>query len=262
MAIALKVSDLSRTAMLLKKLVERSDVNKDGAVRWEEARWGVDRKKGLGITHKGTPPGTQTVSPAAVVEAAMRFSQSKGSSEVVAIKKSIDELVKRARAADRDGDGMITEVEMRRMPTAAEQQLVMFGSEYAHESLSDFNLPVQHDTRLPPFSPTGTAAKVCTSLLNAFSDRKNDNFWGSSEGASRFVLGASEAKKMLTALKPLAVAKQKAIITELARRTLKSEFGCVSVDPPARAAFVRYAATLGLTKLELKSPAAPKAPPR
>lgn len=39
----LKVADVARTAALLKKLVDASDVNKDGAARWQEALYGVNR---------------------------------------------------------------------------------------------------------------------------------------------------------------------------------------------------------------------------
>ena len=41
----LKISDVPRVATLLKKLVEKSDVNKDGAVRSREARMGITSKK-------------------------------------------------------------------------------------------------------------------------------------------------------------------------------------------------------------------------
>jgi hypothetical protein len=100
---------------------------------------------------------------------------------------------------------------------------------------------------------------VCTSLLNAFSERKNDNF-GGPEGPSRYVLATGEATKMVAALKPLYPARQKAVLTELARRTLVSEIGCVAVTSGARAVFEKYARDLGVTGLQFKSPNAPKLP--
>ncbi len=57
------------------------------------------------------------------------------------------------------------------------------------------------------------------------------------------------------------VARKKAVLTELAKRTLTSEFGCVSVSAEARPIFKKLAADLGLTGLQFKSPAPPQAPP-
>lgn len=260
MANLLKVSDVTRTATLLKKLVDASDINNDGAVRIQEARWGVDPKNGIGITSKHPLPGKRAINPSGTLELAVRFTSiNKSSSLTTDIKKSVDELANRARAADTDKDGFISEVEMQRGVSNAERNFVMFGSQYAHDSLSDFNLPTKHETRLPSFSWSGTPAAVCTSLLNAFSDRKNDNFWGGG-GASRYVLSTAEAQKMVKALEPLFATRQKAIISELASRTLKSEFGCVSVSPGARTVFEKYAAQLAVTGLHFQSPAAPRAP--
>ena len=258
----LKLSDVSKTAALLKKLVEKSDVNLDGAVRWREARWGVDQKKGLGITSK-KKPGEKLLAGAAV-EAAMKFSQSKGSSEVKDIKKSIDEIARRVKAGDKDGDGFINEKEHRQLKTGAESTFVSFGATFATHKLTDFNLPVQHQGRLPSFSWKGTPAQVCSSLLNAFSDRKNDNFWSNWSGVgsdpSRYVLTQTEARKMVAALKPLFPARQEAVLKELAARTAKSEFGCVSVNAGARTVFEKFARDLGVSGLQFKSPAAPKQP--
>jgi hypothetical protein len=252
-----KVSDVGRTASLLKKLVEKSDVNQDGAVRWREARWGVDPKNGRGITSKKNPRDYFTTAQA--IESAMRFSQSKGSSEIGAIKKSIDEIARRVKAADQDGDGIINDSEHRKLKTGAENTFVRFGQEYAGDKLADFNLPATHQAKLPSFSWKGTPKQVCTSLLNAYSERKNDNFW-SNLGPSRFVLTQTEAKKMVDALKPLYPSRQKAVLTELAARTLKSEFGCVSCNAGARSVFEKLARDLGVSGLQFRSPAAPKQP--
>lgn len=257
-----KVSDVGRTASLLKKLVEKSDVNRDGAVRWREARWGVDPQQGVGISSKKKP--ADKLTPAAAIESAMRFAQAKGSSEVKDIKKSIDEIARRVKAGDKDGDGFISDQEHRKLKTGAENSFVRFGKSYAGHKVTDFNLPTPHQGKLPSFSWKGTPQQVCTSLLKAFSDRKNDNFWsswaGGDGGPSRFVLTQTEARKMVDALQPLYASRQKAVLTELAARTLKSEFGCVSVNAGARAVFEKYASDLGVTGLKFKSPAAPKQP--
>ena len=260
MANVMKVADLTAGAALLKKLVERSDANRDGAVRWEEARWGVDRQKGIGVHLKrGEKFGSQA---AQAIESAVRFTQgTTGSSQIKDIKTAITELSRRVRAGDRDKDGFISEAEARRFTTGGESQLALFTGKYAKKKLEDFVLPVQRDTRLPAFSWKGSAKQVTSSLLNAFSDRKNDNFWGRSGGASRFVLGADEAKKMVAALKPLYPSRQEAVLTELSSRTLESKFGCVSVNAGARAVFEKYAQDLGVTGLEFLSPKAPPAPP-
>jgi hypothetical protein len=257
-----KVSDLTRSAALLKKLVDASDVNKDGALRWKEALWGVDPKKRAGISPKRKKAGRDSITPAEVVNSVMRFSQVKGSSEITQVKKAIDELTQRARGRDKDKDGFISDAEQRRGTSGAEQAVIRFAGAFAHDSLDDFNLPVQHETRLPRFSWTGTTKEVCSSLLNAYSERKNDNSWGMGDGPSRYVLSTGEAQKMVKALEPLYASRQKAVLTELARRTEKSEFGCVSVTAGARGVFEKYAAKLQVTGLEFKSPAAPKAPGR
>lgn len=254
-----KVADTARTASLLKKLVEASDVNMDGAVRWQEARWGVDRQKGVGISHKHPTAGQKRVSPAQTIESAVRFTQSKVSSEIPEIKKSIDEFAKRAKAADKNRDGVLSDNEVRRIVSGAAQAFVGFGREYSKAKFSDFILPTKHQGKLPSFSWKGSTATVCSSLLNAYSERKNDNF-GGGEGPRRYRLNASEATKMVQALEPLYLARQKAVLTELASRTLKSFHGCVAVDDGARAVFRAYAAKLGVTGLQFKSPAAPPVP--
>lgn len=255
-----KVSDVGRTATLLKKLVEKADVNKDGAVRWREARYGGDT--GTPITPKKKVRNARA--PGEAIEAAVRFTQTRGSSEVKEIKKSIDEISRRVKAGDKDKDGFISDQEHRQLKSGAESAFVFFGKSYAGHKLTDFNLPAQREARPPAFSWKGTPQQVCTSLLRAFSDRKNDNFWASwatsDSGPSRFVLTQAEAKKMVDALQPLYPARQKAILTELAGRTLESKFGCVSCNAGARAVFEKYATDLGVPGLSFKSPAAPKQP--
>jgi hypothetical protein len=259
MAPFFKVSDIAKTASLLKKLIDASDVNSDGAVRLKEARYG-DKLNGLGIQpKKPTAAQKNTAGPGATLEAVVRFSQANGSSEIPALKKTIDELAKRARAADRDGDGFINDNEQRAMSSGAEQSFVRFGAAYSNLKITDFILPTKHTGTLPKFSWAGTPDKVCTSLLNAFSERKNDNFWDG-RGVSRYVISAAEAKKMVEALAPLYPARQKAVLEELAKRTLKSEFGCVFVSPDAVPVFKKLAADLGVTGLQFKAPKPPPAP--
>lgn len=245
----LKISDVPRVATLLKKLVEKSDVNQDGAVRSREARMGITSKKKPNDPHP----------PSEAIYYAMLFSQHRGSTEIKDIKKSIDEIAKRVKASDRDGDGFVAEGEQGSAATGVETSFVTFGARFGGHNLSDFNLPTQHQGQLPRFSWKGTSAEVCSSLLLAFSDRKNDNFLGN-EGPSRFVLTQGEAQKMVAALKPLSAPRQKAVLTELASRTLVSKEGCVSVNAGARAVFEQFASDLGVHGLKFKSPAAPRAP--
>lgn len=251
-----KVSDVSRAASLLKKLVEKSDVNRDGAVRGAE---------GGSVTPKRMPAtNIKRLGPGHAVTSVQRFALSKGSAQVKDIKKAVDEVAKRVRAGDKDQDGFISESELKKLSTVAERTFVMFGRDFAHKSLEDFNLPAPREPKAPRFSWKGTPAEVTSSLLDAYSDRKNDNFWpswsGSGPGPSRYVLTDAEAKKMVKALEPLYPSRQKAVLSELARRTERSTFGCVSVNAAARKVFESYAARLGVADLEFKSPAAPKMP--
>lgn len=253
----LKLTDVTRSASLLKKLVEKADTNKDGAVRsGEVAALSPNQTRG-----NPAPPQLQLRS---AIDGARRFAMSKGSVEVPDIQKAVDEIARRVKAADKDGDGFLSDAEQNALDTVAAKRFVAFAAEHKNSKVGDFTFAPQRTPRPPPFSWAGTPSQVCSSLLNAFSDRKNDNFWpdwGSpTKGASRYVLSKAEAQKMVTALTPLYASRQKAVVAELAARSAKSEFGCVSFDAGARAVFTAYAAQLGVQGLKFESPGAPKMP--
>jgi hypothetical protein len=254
----MKAADVARTASLLKRLAVKADTNKDGALRNPE------------ITQLSpySPRDPRSNTPNADLKSALhgaqRFALSRGEATVEAIHRAIDEIAQRVKAADRDGDGLVSEREYAALATVAAQRFVDFGEKHATAKVSDFKLEPQRETTPPRFDWRGTPGQVCSSLLNAFSEAKNDNFWpewaSPAKGASRYVLTQAEAKKMVEALEPLYASRQKSVLTELARRTLTSEFGCVSCSAGARAVFDAYAQRLGVQGLQFLSPGAPRVP--
>lgn len=257
MTTLLKVTDIARTAKLLKQLVKASDVNQDGAVRWREALWGVDPQKGEGISLKKKR--NVRIQPNQAVHSMVRFAQGTGTKEIPEINKAIDELARRVKAGDKDQDGFISENEASKLSTGGESAFVQFGHSYAKSKLSDFVLPQTHKGSLPPFRYSGTIKEVTTSLLNAYSTRANDNFGAGSP--SRYVISAPEAKAMVKALEALYPARQAAVLKELSKRTQKSFVGCVGVMAGAKTVFEKYAASLDLPSLTFKNPKAPPSPP-
>lgn len=253
----LKLTDVTRSAVLLKKLVEKADTNRDGAIRSGE----VTALSPAANRGNPSPPQLQLRS---AIDGARRFAMSKGSVEVADVKKAVDELAARVKAADKDGDGFLSEKEQQSISTVGARRLVGFARAHAGSKVSDFTFQKPRPSKPPPFNWSGPPSQVCASLLNAFSNRKNDNFWpewGSpTPGASRYVLSKAEAEKMVNALTPLYASRQKAVLTELAGRSEKSEFGCVAFDPSARAVFERYAASLSVSGLKFGAPSAPKMP--
>jgi len=249
-----KIKDVSRGATLLKKIIERSDRNLDGAVRGSEV---------VGIKPKNCPTtGPKWGVAQQAAQGVQKFAQSKGSVTVEDVKKAVDEVAKRVKAADLDGDGFLSDAEAKKLTSLAEKRFANFVANHAGDSIDDFEIPPQKEAKRPSFKWSGTPAEVCTSLLNAYSDPKNDNFWPSwaGKGASRYVVKSAEAKEMVKALEPLYTSRRKAVLTELSNRTLDSHFGCVSCDAGARAVFEKLAKELGVTGLEFKSPVAPKVP--
>lgn len=253
----LKVSDVSRAATLLKKLVDRADTNKDGAVRAGE----------IASISPGNPRQPHVEAQAdlrSAMHGVQRFAQGKGSVAVPSIKKAVDEISKRVKEADRDGDGVLSEAELKRLDTVAAQRFAGFARKHAAKKPDDFTLAPQREPKPPRFDWSGTPKQVCTSLLNAYSDRKNDNYWpdwGSPTGGpSRYVLTETEAKKMVKALEPLYPSRQKAVLAELASRTARSEFGCVSCNAGARAVFEAWARRASVSGLSFGSPRAPTMP--
>ena len=243
-----KIADASKTASLLKKLVDAADANGDGAIRGREPR---------GVTAKARAGDRKQLQPGATLDLMRRFAVSRGSAQVKDVKATIDEVARRVRAGDADKNGSISEPELRRLASHSERSFAIFGTMFRGKDVDDFNLPQKREASRPPFRWSGTIGEVTTSLLNAFSERRNDNFWPGYATPSRYVLGAAEATQMVAALKALYATRQRGVLTELSNRTLQSTFGAVAVDAPARKVLEAYASSLGLSGLEFLQPAAP-----
>jgi hypothetical protein len=254
---SLKASDVTRGATLLKRLVDRADTNLDGAIRTGE----VDS---IAPPNPRLPRTRRQNDLRSALDGVRRYSIAKGSAKVTDLKKTVDLFARRLKATDANKDGQLSDTERKSLSTMGERRFADFVAHQAGAKVSDFKLAPQRTPQAPRFSWKGTPAQVTSSLLQAFSDSKNDNFWprwGSpGKGAARYVLTRAEANKMVKALEPLYATRQQAVIAELASRTQASEFGCVSCDAGARAVFAAYAGRLGVAGLTFGSPSAPKMP--
>lgn len=253
----IKLTDVTKAASLLKRVVDRADVFKDGALSREEIKYVGEKGRGA------------TADPATVkaLQGAHGFGRATGPQPLKDVKASIDTLKARVRAADVDGDGVLSEAEQRKLRTAGEKGLLAFVDVAKNRQLSDFTMPAPPPENRPRFKWSGSPQEVCQSLLDAFSVRSNDNHWPSwgvayerRGQAARYVIDESEAKEMVAALKNLYPARQKSVLSELAKRTEVRAFGCAAVTAKARPLFEAYARSLGLGALEFKMPAAPTMP--
>lgn len=243
----IKLSDVRHGVGLMKQVVARADLNKDGAVR------GSDMRR---LGEAGVDAQVRSA-----LEGTVNFAKSKGGPSVSNMKKAVDEFGRRAKAIDLDGNKLISPEEYKKTKSDAERRFLSFCVWAKSKSLADLDLPQPTAPKKPKFKWSGTAEEVCTSLLRAHTNSGNDNFfphWGSgpNPGSSRYVIDGSEAKEMIAALQPLYVSRQKAVLTELAKRTEGSFFGCVSPTNAGKKALTAYAEALGLD-LTFGQPAAP-----
>jgi len=261
--VSVKLSDINHAATLLKQVVKKADTNEDGAIRAGDINkirdlYGMQPSTSGNWNDGGT--GAQIVSG---INSAVGRAKSRGGPTLERISTAIDDLKKLTRAGDKDGDGKLDTNEQKSLKTAGEKNFMQFVVWAKSKSISDIDMPAHKAFERPKFKWSGTPAQVCDSLLLSTGNPKNDNYWPSwgsgNAGASRYVVTASEARDMVTALKNLYVGRQKSVLTELASRTHQSAFGCVSPNTAAQKVFQDYADELGIT-IELGHPAAPSMP--
>lgn len=249
---SIKHTDLTKGARLLKQLVPKADLNGDDAIRDSD----VKRLR----THAEDDAKFQPVW--AAMDGLRRSARKLGGPSVDNIKQTIDEAVDKLKARDRDGNRKLDPAEEKRM-TVAESMVVNFTRVAKNKKVRDFSFPAKREWQPGRFDYRGTAAEVCTSLLNAFSHPGNDNQWpewaraADGSKSSRFVVDRDEATTMVDALKKLYTNRQRAVLTELAGRTHESAQGCMSPTDGGKTIFERYATELGLD-LEFRQPAAPR----
>jgi hypothetical protein len=245
----LKLADVRHGASLMKKLIAKSDLNLDGAIRGSDltrlAEHGVEMEMRYAL------------------EGVANFAKSKGGPSVPNMAKAVDEFSRRAKALDLDGSKALSPTELKRTKSDGERRFLDFCVWAKSKDVTDFDLP-KASSHKPKFKWTGTPAEVCTSLLRAHSSSGNDNQWphwgsGPNPGSSRYVIDGKEAEEMVKALKPLYLSRQRAVLSELAGRTEASTFGCVSPTNAGKGVLLAYAAELGLD-IELHQPAAPAIP--
>ncbi|MCK6552329.1 hypothetical protein L6R52_41245 [Myxococcota bacterium] len=247
----IKHTDLTKGARLLKQLVPKADLNGDEAIRDGDIR----------RLHAHAQENDAFEPVAAAMSGLRRSANKLGGPSIENIQQTIDDAVDKLKARDRDGNRKLDTAEEKRM-TVAESMVLTFAKAAKNKKVRDFKFPEKREWKPGRFDYRGSAAEVCTSLLNAFSHPKNDNMWPEwarapdGSRAARFVVDRDEAKTMVDALKKLYPNRQKAVLTELAARTERSVQGCVSPTDGGKTVFERYAAELGLD-LEFGQPAAP-----
>ncbi len=253
---SIKLTDITKSIAAAKTFAKKTDLDKDGIVTNAETKAIASH---LSKTN-------QTATPSLALDTLMQWSKKKfNDTSVKDLVAAADDLGKRIKAADKDGDGQLSDTEQKSLRTNGERGLVQFALAMKGKSAGDFDLK----TTLPPEKPgffdyRGTPVQVCENLLKAFSRKSNDNFWPTWSGLktpSRYVLDSNEAKAMVGALKKLFDGKQKSVLQALSDRTQMSGVGCVSPDAAAQAIFKDYAKSLGMNTLPFKGPVtAPKMP--
>ncbi|MBI2372872.1 MAG: hypothetical protein HYV07_02615 [Deltaproteobacteria bacterium] len=245
-------SHLSQAAKLAKSLVEKSDINSDGAIRQGD------------LTKIAAESSTAAMDAYVGLLDQLRKTAAKaGGPSKSNVKKAVDTAVKKLKARDKDGSGAIEDVEGQKRMTALEARMLTFAQKAKGKKATSFDFPETYVARPPRFSWRGTPAEVAVSLLNAYSKPANDNMfptWVSTEPgqprALRFVVNGTEAKSMVAALKKLYVSRQKSVMEELASRSANSSYGCLSPTNTGKKVLEAYASELGL-ELTFGQPAAP-----
>lgn len=255
----LKLSDVSKGAALLKRAVDKADLNKDGAVRTsdlEKLRLHLQNPtNSRGNWWTGDSDASRLYSAVrGAVELSTRISKSRELSDV---KAAVDTLETRAAGADKNGDGALDDAEQKALRNVSDKAFLEFVAAYKGRSPKDLDFPDARATTRPRFNWKGTPAQVAQSLLDACSERKNDNFWPGGGTPSRYNLGVDEAKAMVKALEPLFPSRQRSVLRELERRSSSSDFGCVNPTDAAAKMLENHAASLGVS-VQFGQPSAPK----
>jgi len=246
-----KLSDVNAGVRLLKRVIDKVDVNKDGAIRSTDIKKWSD-----GMRHGADSYTSEQGAVLGAVSASMNVATRNGGRAIDNVKAAADALKERIKKADADGDGKLSADEQKRVK-GPEKGVLNFVIAYKGKTLADVDLPTTHEPSRPQFKWSGTPADVAQSLLASSSSRGNDNFWPDSAEPSRYVVNEAEASEMLTALAPLYQSRQKAVLKELCRRSNDPGFGCVSPNNAAKAVLEERARELGLD-LEFGQPRAPR----
>lgn len=246
-----KFSTLNHAKTLGTALIKKSDINTDGAIR------DGDIQKLAGQIGKNKVMGELT----AILNPLRKYAQKHGGPSKANVTKALNESISRLKARDKNGNDALEDNEQPKSMTVMEASVLRFATKTKSKKVSDFKFPKSYDGR-PKFNYSGTPAKVCQSLLDAFSKSSNDSFWPSwavpdgQPRAARYVIDGTEARAMVGALKKLYVNRQRAILTELAGRTSASVYGCASPTNAGKTVFEAYAQQLGL-ELTFGQPGAP-----
>lgn len=246
-----KLSTLSHAQALGEALIKKSDINSDGAIREGD----ISRLNAQAAKNPVMAELTAILNPL------RKFAQKNGGPSKANVAKALGEAVSRLKARDKDGSKVLEDNEQPKSMTVMEASVLRFAEKTKSKKASDFKFPAAFSAQ-PKFNYAGPPAKVCQSLLDAFSKPANDNFWPSwatnddMPRAARYVIDGGEAKSMVAALKKLYPSRQKAILTELAGRTAATVYGCASPTNAGKKVFEAYAQQLGLS-LSFGQPGAP-----
>lgn len=263
---------VAQATSLLQKLVRKVDNGDEILTAYELHR--TNKTKHIRGSYVYVPQGTthqlDTETETALL-AAINRAKSKSQRGVDEIAKGIGEAGKEAKAADRDGDGKLSDAEAKKVRSPLGKSLVAFARVHGGDSISDFKIdvaPVKVYVPKRPFvAPKNkTAPELVEALLRHFNDWGNDNHVGiGSRESTRHVLATAEAEGITRAIAKLPETTAKAVLREFSKRIKQPDYRGngfepkrVYVMPKAVGLFDKLAKKLGVTASFVGNPVAPK----
>jgi hypothetical protein len=217
----MKLKRVQSGAALVKKLLEKAD-NGDQTLTVGE----VDKALGPSNPPPGTRPDTWSADLAtrSVLTAAVNKTKSTGDRTLDGIKKGVDAAFKEIKAADLDGDGALTVAEQKKVKTNLGKLLMGFAEAHGDKSVTWFKIKPGEEMYVPkrPFRApaNATASAWVDAAVKHFNGFSNDNSTHGRrpDSITRYVLGTTEAKGIVSELEKLTATKARAALRALDKR--------------------------------------------
>ncbi|MBK7556262.1 MAG: hypothetical protein IPI55_17190 [Flavobacteriales bacterium] len=248
MATTIRKSEINAAASLLKRLVDKADVNKDGSLTPRDLNTAAGKPK----TAKRYEH--MDVSTFEALKLTVGGGKSAGKQDNVGLKEIIDDAKVRALALDRDGNGVLSAAEGSRRTTNLAKALMEFARNHAGDKVADFKFGKLEEPGFRParpFTPRGNAEQVANAVVKHFDNWNNNNRWPGGF-TSRVVMGPDESKLVLAEIEKLSPARAKAVLTRISESIHSGAPGLMYVTPEALRQWDRVAARLGVPDLDFK----------
>jgi hypothetical protein len=199
MATTIRKSEINAAASLLKRLVDKADVNKDGSLTPRDLNTAAGKPK----TAKRYEH--MDVSTFEALKLTVGGGKSAGKQDNVGLKEIIDDAKVRALALDRDGNGVLSAAEGSRRTTNLAKALMEFARNHAGDKVADFKFGKLEEPGFRParpFTPRGNAEQVANAVVKHFDNWNNNNRWPGGF-TSRVVMGPDESKLVLAEIEKL-----------------------------------------------------------